>query len=258
MDLNLGDLRVVVTAGAGGIGLDIAKSFAREGARVYVCDVDKERLAALSSEHPNLKGSICDVSDRAAVAKFFSQAVASLGGIDCLVNNAGIAGPTARVDEIDPDDWDRTLDVNITGQFNCVRVAVPHLMRSANPSIINLSSAAGKFGFQLRSPYAASKWAVIGFTKSLSIELGASKIRVNAVLPGVVAGDRQNAVLRQKAATKGVTLEEMKAIALSQASIKDMIEPGQIADMILCLASLRFRTMSGQIISVDGDLQALS
>ncbi|WP_457090556.1 SDR family oxidoreductase [Microvirga sp. P5_D2] len=258
MDLGLKNLQVVVTAGAGGIGLEIVKAFLEEGARVHICDVEEGRIAEAVGQYANLSGSVCDVSDREAVSFLFSEARASLGGIDCLVNNAGIAGPTGRVDEIRPEDWDKTLAVNTTGQFNCVRAAVPHLLESKNPSIINVSSAAGKFGFQFRTPYAASKWAVIGFTKSLSMELGQFGIRVNAVLPGIVAGARQDAVLSHKAAAKGITLDEMKTIALAQASIKEMIEPRQIADAILCLSSLRFKTTSGQIISVDGDLQALS
>jgi NAD(P)-dependent dehydrogenase (short-subunit alcohol dehydrogenase family) len=258
MDLGLKGLRVIVTAGAGGIGLEIVRAFLEEGARVHICDVEERRITEAVGSNAGLSGSVCDVSDREAVSFLFSEAASSLGGIDCLVNNAGIAGPTGRVDEISPEEWDRTLSINSTGQFNCVRMAVPHLLKSRNPSIINVSSAAGKYGFRYRSPYAASKWAVIGLTKSLSMELGEFGIRVNAVLPGIVAGERQDAVLTQKAAAMGVTLEEMKKIALAQASIKEMITPRQIADAILCLSSLRFKTLSGQIVSVDGDLQALS
>lgn len=258
MDLGLEGLRVVVTAGAGGIGLAIAKAFISTGATVHICDIDEAKLKAVAESYPDVGASLCDVADREAVADFFSGVSAKLGGIDCLVNNAGIAGPTGRVEDIDPAAWDETLAVNTTGQFNCVRLAVPYLKASRNSSIVNISSAAGKFGFQFRTPYATSKWAVVGFTKSLSQELGEFGIRVNAVLPGIVSGERQDAVLSLKAEAKGISLEEMKAIALSRASIKEFISPDQIADMILCLASLRFRSVSGQIISVDGDLQSLS
>ena len=258
MDLELDGLRVIVTAGAGGIGREIVRAFIEEGARVHVCDIDAANLNALSADHPRVSATRCDVSDRQQVTRLFNEAIAVLGGLDCLVNNAGVSGPTGRVDRIDPEAWERTMAVNITGQFNCVRLAVPYLLQSANPSIINISSAAGKFGFRLRTPYTASKWAVIGFTKSLAIELGGDQIRANAVLPGIVSGARQEAVLAQKADAQGLSLEEIKAFALSQASIKEMISPRQIADTILCLASHRFSTVSGQAISVDGDLQALT
>ena len=190
MDLQLNDARVLLTAGASGIGLATARAFAREGARVHVCDVDREALNALTTTDPTLTRSVCDVADRTAVARLFDEALRTLGGLDVLVNNAGIAGPTAACEAIDPPDWERTLAVNITGQFNCAQLAIPHLRKSKNPSITNLSSAAGRFGFPLRTPYAASKWAVIGFTKSLSIELGSDGIRVNAICPGSVAGRR--------------------------------------------------------------------
>jgi NAD(P)-dependent dehydrogenase (short-subunit alcohol dehydrogenase family) len=174
MDLGIKGLRVIVTAGAAGIGREVARAFLHEGALVQICDVDRRALAELASSDPELKSSVCDVSDREAVTRFIDAAASALGGLDCLINNAGIAGPTGRVDEISPEEWDRTLAVNITGQFNCVRVALRHLAKSSNPSIINLSSTAGRLGFPLRTPYAASKWAVVGFTKSLAVEQGRS------------------------------------------------------------------------------------
>ncbi len=259
MDLGLKGTRIMITAAASGIGLEIARAFLAEGAAVHACDLDGGALEDMRKELPGtLTTSVCDVSDRQAVAKFFSEGLEALGGLDCLVNNAGIAGPTGSVDEIDPADWQKTMDVNTTGQFNCVRLAVPELKKSANPSIVNLSSAAGRLGFAMRTPYAASKWAVIGFTKSLSIELGSYGIRVNAILPGITAGARQDRVLAEKAKLKGITLEEMRGIALDRASIKDFVLPQQIADTIVCLASKRFATTSGQVINVDGDLQMLN
>jgi NAD(P)-dependent dehydrogenase (short-subunit alcohol dehydrogenase family) len=251
-------LRVIVTAGAAGIGLETARAFVREGASVHVCDIDRVALDAIAASDPKLKTWPCGVADRGGVARFFDTATGALGGLDCLVNNAGIAGPTGRVDQIAPEDWDRTLAVNITGQFNCARAAVRHLADSDNPSIINLSSAAGRFGFPLRTPYAASKWAVVGFTKSLAIELGPLNIRVNAIQPGIVEGDRIRRVFRAKAESRGVSLETIEAEAMSHSSIKEMISPGQLADMIVFLASPRGRTVSGQAISICGDLQSLA
>jgi NAD(P)-dependent dehydrogenase (short-subunit alcohol dehydrogenase family) len=258
MDIELAGARVLVTAGAGGIGLEIARAFLREGASVHVCDVDRDALANLKRTDPKLTSSHADVADRTHVKRLFDEALAALGGLDILVNNAGIAGPTGRVEEINPDDWDRTLQVCITGQYNCARLAIPHLRKSANPSIVNLSSAAGKLGFALRAPYAAAKWAVIGFTKSLSIELGPDKIRVNAILPGIVAGDRQRRVLEAKAQQRGVSFADMERIAFSYTSIKDYVTPQQIADQVVFICSPRGKTISGQAISVCGDTQMLS
>jgi NAD(P)-dependent dehydrogenase (short-subunit alcohol dehydrogenase family) len=258
MDLHIAGLRVLVTAGAAGIGLEIVRAFLREGARVHTCDVDEAALGALARAHPEVTRSRTDVADRAQVASLFDDTLAALGGLDCLVNNAGIAGPTGRVEEIAPEDWDRTLAVNVTGHFNCTRLAVPHLKTSANPSIVNLSSAAGRFGFPLRSPYSASKWGVVGVTKTWAMELGEFGIRVNTILPGVVEGERIRRVFDAKARARGTTTEEQQSIALQQASIKEMIQPEQLAHMIVFLASPGARTISGQAIAIDGDLQSLA
>jgi len=255
MDLDIAGLRVLVTAGAAGIGRAIAAGFVREGARVHVCDVDDAALAALD---PVIGRSRCDVADRAQVAALFGDALATLGGLDVLVNNAGIAGPTGRLEDINPEDWDRCLEVCLTGQFNCARRAIPHLRASRNASIVNLSSAAGQFGFALRAPYAAAKWGVIGLTKSLSIELGEAGIRVNAILPGLVAGDRQRRVLEAKAQERGVSYAEMERLAFSFTSIKEYVTAEQLADQVLFLCSPRGRTISGQAIAIDGDTRMLS
>ena len=247
----------MVSAGGNGIGLEIARAFVREGARVHVCDVDKAAIAKLAKSDPTLTTTVCDVSSRDQVALFFEQGIAALGGLDCLVNNAGIAGPTGRVEEIDPAEWDRCIAIDLTGQFNCVRLAVPHLRKSANPSIMNLSSLAGRLGFALRTPYASAKWGVIGLTKSLSIELGDDGIRVNALLPGVVAGERQKRVLTAKAEAKGISFEEMEALALSFTSLKEYVTPQQLADLVVFVASPLGRTISGQALSVCGDTNML-
>jgi NAD(P)-dependent dehydrogenase (short-subunit alcohol dehydrogenase family) len=257
MDLDINGLRVLVTAGAGGIGLAIARRFAAEGARVHTCDVDEMALSALAASDPGITATPCDVSDRASVQRMFAEALAKLGGLDVLVNNAGIAGPTAKIDEMNPEDWDRCLEICLTGQFNCTRLAVPHLRKSRNASIVNISSAAGRLGFAMRTPYAAAKWGVIGLTKSLSIELGPDNIRVNAILPGLVAGDRQRRVLEAKAQQRGISYAEMERTAFSYTSIKDYVMPEQIADQILFMCSSRGKTISGQAISICGDTQML-
>ena len=257
MDLGIGGLRVLVTAGASGIGLEIARAFIREGAQVHICDLDEERLAALPGSDPEVTASRCDVSDRAQVAQLFEEALGRLGGLDALINNAGIAGPTGRVEEIAPEDWDRTLAVNITGHFNCTRLAVAHLRQSRNPSIVNLSSAAGKFAFPLRSPYSASKFGVVGFTRTLARELGPDGIRVNAILPGTVEGPRIDSVFENKAKQRGITAEEVRREALSLASLGRMIKPQDIANLTVFLCSPLGANISGQALSVDADAQML-
>lgn len=200
---------------------------------------------------------MCDVADRASVKALFAEATTALGGLDVLINNAGVAGPTAKVDEMNPEDWDRCLQICLIGQFNCARLAVPFLRKSKNASIVNISSAAGRLGFEMRTPYAAAKWGVIGFSKSLSIELGPDNIRVNAILPGLVAGDRQRRVLEAKAQQRDVSFAEMEKTAFSYTSIKDYVTPQQIADQIVFMCSPKGRTISGQAISICGDTQTL-
>ena len=257
MDLQLDGLRVLVTAGASGIGLATARAFVREGARVHISDVDASALDARKRSDSTLSPSVCDVSDRRQVAAMFDHALAAFGGLDVLVNNAGIAGPTAKCEDVAPEDWERTLAVNITGQFHCARLAIPHLRRSGNASIVNLSSAAGRFGFPLRTPYAASKWAVIGFTKSLSIELGSDGIRVNAICPGSVAGPRIDSVYANKAAARGVDAAVVLEEALSKTSLHRLVSADDIANAIVFLCSPAGANISGQAIPVDADAQAL-
>jgi len=258
MDLGLNGHKVIVTAGASGIGLAIARAFVREGATVTICDVSQAALDDLAVSDPQIRSGLCDVTDRPAVAGFMKMSISAMGGLDTLVNNAGIAGPTGPVQDIAAEDWDRCLDVCLTGQFNVTRLAVPALQQSTNASIINLSSMAGRVGFGLRSPYAAAKWGVIGFTKSLSIELGPDRIRANAILPGLVAGDRQRRVLEAKAQRLGKSFEDIERMAFSYTSIKEYVSADQIADQVVFLASDRGRTISGQAISICGDTQMLA
>ena len=258
MDLQMNGLAMLVTAGANGIGRATARAFAAEGARVHICDVDRVALDAMAKSDPGMSQSVCDVSDREAVARLFEDVTQAFGGLDCLVNNAGIAGPTGRVDEITVEDWDRCIAIDLTGQFNCARLAVPLLKASGNASMVNLSSQAGKHGFPLRSPYAAAKWGVIGFTKALSAELGEFGIRVNAICPGLVDGPRIQSVIANKARSMNVSHEEMTERLFSGVSIKEFVNPNDIAKQIVFLASPFGRTISGQEISVCGDTRMLS
>ena len=203
----------------------------------------------------------CMRADAGSVAEldgFMDAALAELGGLDVLVNNVGIAGPTKRVEDIDPAELDATLQICLASQFHCARRAVPALRAAGGGSIINLSSAAGKFGFPLRSPYAAAKWGVIGFTRTLAIELGADGIRVNALLPGLVEGPRIRNVIRTKALAAGVGDNEQTERALASVSLRCFVTQQDIANMALYLASPYGATISGQALSIDGGTEALA
>lgn len=250
--------RVLVTAGGDGIGLEIARAFMEAGAKVLVCDIRPESLERLAKECPGLLSCVADVSREADVAALFELVDRVLGGLDVLVNNAGIAGPTGGVETLSLADWERTLAVNLTGQFLCVRQAVPRLRQGREPAIVNLSSVAGHLGMPGRTPYSASKWGVIGFTKTLAIELGGDGIRVNAILPGAVDGPRIRAVIAAKAKARDLPVEEMTRIYTSQAALGRMVSARDVANMVLFAASDLARNVTGQELVVDGLTQALS
>jgi NAD(P)-dependent dehydrogenase (short-subunit alcohol dehydrogenase family) len=256
-DPSLAGKRVLVTAGGSGIGLAIARGFVQSGARVMVCDIDESSLHRTQGDLPGIMTAVADVSDERSVERLFEQVDARLGGLDVMVNNAGIAGPTGTVENLTLDDWNRTLAVNITGQFLCARLAVPRLRQGNNASMINLSSAAGHLGFPGRSAYAASKWAVVGFTKSLALELAADGIRVNAILPGAVDGPRIRAVIAAKADSLCKSVEDMAYVYESQAAMGSMISADDIANMVLFAAGDYARHVTGQELVVDGYTQAL-
>jgi NAD(P)-dependent dehydrogenase (short-subunit alcohol dehydrogenase family) len=245
--------RVLITAGAAGIGREIARAFAATGSKVFVCDIDETQLAEAKRE--SFLTARCDMARRAEIERMVPAAVDALGGLDVLVNNAGIAGLTLPVEQYPPDDWDRVLAVNLTGMFDVTRLAIPHLKKSKAGVIVNLSSIAGRFGFANRSPYAATKWAVIGFTKTLAIELGAFGIRANAIAPGAVAGDRIERVFAGRSQISGKSVEEVRAQAMAVQSIKAMVDPKDIAQLAVFLASPAAKAISGQVIPIDNDRQ---
>ena len=246
---------VLITAGANGIGLALAKAFHAEGARVYICDIDEAALSRTAAALPGLLTRACDVGDRNAVSDMVADAAARMGGIDVLVNNAGVGGPTTPLQDLDPADWDTVIRVNLTGTFNVTRSAIPHLRRSKRGVLLLMSSAAGRFGYPNRSPYAATKWALIGLAKTLAIELGEYGIRVNAIAPGAVAGERAERVFQGRAQASGRSIDEEKRIGLANQSLKELVDPADIAKLAVFLASDAGKSLSGQIIPIDGDLQ---
>lgn len=256
-DMGLSGKRVLITAGARGLGFEMAQAFLANGCTVWITDVDADALEAAQAQHPELRAVFSDASSEQDVDELFANIKAEQGGLDVLINNAGVAGPTGYVETLSKEDWDRTLAVNITGQFLCARRAVPLLKESSSGSMINLSSAAGHLGFPGRSAYAASKWAVIGFTKTLAIELGQFGVRVNAILPGAVEGDRIRAVIAAKAQTLSQSIDDMTRQHQRQSALGRFIDPHDVANMAVFLASNAARNISGQSMAIDGYTQAL-
>ncbi|MBS0246708.1 MAG: SDR family oxidoreductase [Proteobacteria bacterium] len=247
--------KVLITAGAAGIGREFARAFAKTGAKVFICDIDDKALAEMAKEIPGLVARRCDISQRAEIEKMVPEAIAALGGLDVLINNAGIAGMTLPVDQYPPDDWDKVMAINLTGMFDVTRLAIPALKQSEAGVIINMASIAGRFGFANRSPYAATKWGVIGFTKTLAIELGEWGIRANAIAPGVVEGDRIQRVFQGRAQLSGRSVAEVQEEAFNHQSIKAFIDPKDIAALAVFLASPAAKTISGQVLPIDADRQ---
>jgi NAD(P)-dependent dehydrogenase (short-subunit alcohol dehydrogenase family) len=257
MHIDLTGRRTLITAGAAGIGREFARAFERAGARVFVCDIDRAALAILAADAPRMTTEPCDVSDRTAVERMVAACADRLGGIDILVNNAGIGGPTHPVEGLDPAEWEKTIEVDLNGAFYVTRAAIPHLKRSEAGVILNMSSVAGRFGYPNRSAYAAAKWGLVGFTKTLSIELGAHGIRVNAILPGVVEGERIERVFEGRARVSGRSVEEVRAEAMRVQSIKRLVDPRDIAALGVFLSSDYAQSISGQALSIDNDAQQL-
>jgi NAD(P)-dependent dehydrogenase (short-subunit alcohol dehydrogenase family) len=248
----MSEQRVLITAGADGIGKRTAEVFLAHGARVHVCDIDEARLHAFAAQHDHLSTSLTDVADPAAIDALFEEAVHHLGGLDVLVNNAGIAGPTANLEDIEPEVWHRCVDINLTAQYLCSRRAIPLLKQNQTGCIINLSSSIVYMGATMRSPYVAAKWAVIGLTKALAAELGPFNIRVNAIAPGAVEGARMERVLAASAEQTGVSVEELRRQDEQAVAMGTFVEAEDIAQMAYFLCSDKARYVSGQLIGVDG------
>ena len=225
---------------------------------MWICDIDAEALAATKDAHPELGGSRTDVAHEGAVDAMFVAIEQTFGGLDVLVNNAGIAGPTGPIETLDPAEWRRCVAVNLDGAFLCARRAVPLLKAAGGGAIINISSTAGLMGYPLRTPYASAKWAVIGLTRSLAIELGPFGIRVNAICPGSVEGARMARVIEAEAAARGVSEEEVRQGYVRTTSLRSFISPEDIAAMALFLCSDLGASISGQAIAVDGNTETLS
>lgn len=251
-------LRVLVTAGAAGIGATIARAFHEAGAHVHVCDIDRAAIDHFTANTPGVTASMADASVAHEVDLVFDDVRATLGGLDILVNNAGIAGPTGAIEAIECAEWERTMAVNLNSQFYFARRAIPMLKQSTeNPCLIAMSSVAGRLGYPFRTPYASTKWAIVGLMKSLANELGPHGVRVNAILPGVVEGDRMNSVVKARAQATGESEDSTRDEYLRKISLRRMVSAADVAAMAIFLSSPAARNVTGQAISVDANVEYL-
>ena len=241
--------RVLITAGAGGIGRVIAESYAAQGAQVFVCDIDAAAVADLPD---GIAGQVVDVTDEAALDAWLDAGLAQLGGCDVLVNNAGIAGQAGPIEDLDLAQWRTCLAVNLDAQMLTCRRIAPVMKKQGSGVITNLSSTSGLYAVPFRAPYVAAKWAVIGLTKTLATELGPFGIRCNAICPGAVSGDRMDRVLAAEAKARGTTPQEVYDDYASGTSLRRFAEPEEIAKLCLFLSSEAAAFISGQAIAVDG------
>lgn len=248
---------VFISAGASGIGLTMAKRFLAQDCLVHVCDINEQGIADFIASHPNASGDVVDVSNYQQVKTMFEGIAARFGHLDVLINNAGVAGPTAQVEDMDPDEWDKTIAIDLNSIFYVTKEATP-LMKDKGGAMINIASNAAFFGFPLRGPYTASKWAVLGLTKTWAMELGTHKIRVNAICPGSVKGPRIDGVIERDAAGRGMTTDEIRTVYQRQSSMRLFVEADDIANSALFLASDMGKSISGQTIGVDGHTEGLS
>lgn len=253
--IDLSGKRVLITAGAAGIGLEIARRFRSLGAHVLVTDVNESAVASAATE--GFRATVADGSLEHEVAGLMETVSAELAGLDVLVNNVGIAGPTGPIETLNSEAWRRTFDVNIHSQFYAIKHGLPMLRAGKDVSIINVSSAAGRLGMAGRSPYSSSKWAVIGLTKTLAIELGPENIRVNAICPGAVDGPRIQSVIQDKARMLGRPVDEVDRLYREQASLQRLVDPEDIADTAVYLASPLAKSVHGQALAVDGNTEKL-
>lgn len=238
--------RVLITAGASGIGLVMAHSFAATGAKVWVSDVDEDAIAALPD---GIKGTAVSVAEEFGMAHLAAEISEDWGGLDVVCVNAGTKGPTGLITQTDLTEWRDCLEVGLDGAFLTVKHMAP-LMKAGGGAMIFTTSTAGLYGFPYRAPYAAAKWAIIGLMKTAAMELGGHNIRCNAIAPGSVEGPRIERVFEAEAAAKGMTRDQIYAGYAAGTALGCLVTAQDVADMAVFLASAP--RISGQVIAVDG------
>jgi len=241
--------RVLVTAGASGIGYATAKAFDAAGFKVWITDIDDAALYAIKHDW---RTTCVDVSDEAGMQALFADIQTTWGGVDVVCANAGVAGPTSLVEDVSLEDWNTCVSITLGGAFLTAKYAAPLMKQQGSGALVLISSTAGIYGYPNRAPYAAAKWGVIGLMKTLAMELGPHGIRANAICPGAVEGPRMDGVLDREAQAKGMTREAVYQGYASGTSMGTFVEARDIADMAVFLGSDAARRVSGQVIAVDG------
>ena len=250
--------RIVVTAGASGIGRAIAERFLSDGDQVAVCDVDERAVAEFASAWPEAMTAMADVTSETEMAEFLGAVEAAWGGADVVCANAGTGGPAGRIEDLDYGDWQRCVATNLHGSFLTCRWAARVLRAEGAGLIVLTSSTAGIAGYPFRSPYAAAKWALVGLTKTLAMELGPAGVRVNAVCPGAVEGPRMDRVVAMEAAAQGIDEAEVRRSHAAGVSMKTWVTAADVAGTVHFLASDAASKISGQILAVDGHTETLA
>ena len=251
------NLKIVITAGGSGIGSEMAIALSKAGARVIICDKNKDLLESFSNKNLNIDMYHVDVSNEAQIKSFFESITDKYQTIDVLVNNAGISGPSAKLEDVSFDDWKETLNVNLDGAFLSAKYVIP-LMKENGGSIINMGSTSSFLGTPLRSAYSATKWGLIGLTKTWAMEYGKNKIRVNAICPSSVNGDRIEKVIKKEAEYRGSTPEKIKSAYLKQTSLNSFIDVEEIIGMLVYLLSPLAKKITGQMLVIDGHTDSLA
>jgi meso-butanediol dehydrogenase / (S,S)-butanediol dehydrogenase / diacetyl reductase len=245
----------LVTGASQGIGKCIAQKLGDAGATLAIAALENEALQKSTGEYQArgfpFKAYGVDLSNDAQIQSLALAVVKDLGPVDILINNAGIGGPTAPAHEVDPQDWDRTLEINLRAPFLLSRSVIPSMIARKSGKIINMSSIAGKMAYPLRTPYAASKWGLVGLTLTLAQELGPHNIQVNAICPGPTQTELIESVIRARAAATGTDFETMSKDYVRATALKRMVQPEEVADLALFLASPQSDAITGQAIDIS-------
>lgn len=251
------DLKIVITAGASGIGSEVAIALSKAGAKIMICDIDESLLESFSNQNPQITTYRADVSNESEIQSFFKEIKNKFNNIDVLINNAGISGPSGKLEDINFNRWKETLNVNLDGVFLATRSAIP-LLKNNGGSIINMGSTSSFLGNPLRSAYSATKWGLIGLTKTWAMEYGENNIRVNAVCPCSVNGERIENVIIREAEYKNTSTEKIRSAYLEQTSLQTFIDVEEVIGMLVYLMSPLAKKITGQMLVIDGNTESLS